>query len=74
VTALSSYAGGGPIAAALTFARAPLLPVVSCLALSTTGIVNLAGVVVILAVVAGYAIELLVLAEWLFSHRDLLLQ
>jgi len=30
-------------------------------------------VVVILAVVAGYAIELLVLAEWLFSRRDLLL-
>ena len=34
--------------------------------------VNLAGVVVILAVVAGYAIELLVLAEWLFSRRGLL--
>jgi hypothetical protein len=72
VAAFSSYAEVGSLAGALAIARPPLLPVVACLELSTTGLANVPGLLALL-LVAAYIAMLLWLAERLFARRDLLL-
>jgi hypothetical protein len=72
VASLSSYAELGLIAGPLAIARPPLLPVVACLELSTTGLANVAGLLA-LVLVGAYTAGLLTLAEWLLARRDLLL-
>ncbi len=63
----------GPLAAILGVTRIPLIPLIICYNLGTTGSMGWQGIVA-LVIVVGYIVGLTLLAEYWMRKRDLILQ
>jgi len=71
--ALTSFTLEGPLGVILTPLRWPLLPLIACYNFGQTGVIDGWGILA-LAVMVGYVVGLVRLAEALLARRDLLLQ
>ena len=73
VAAFYSNTSPGPVAQYLSFTRLPLIPITACYSLGATGTISLYSFAMLL-VTTLYIVALVMLIDFLFRKRDLILQ